>query len=203
MRPTQLSFAQERFWFLDQFETNHSVYNSCKAERLLGELDPRGLEKSLLTIVQRHEVLRTAYPIIDGEPVQVVREAPLLPIPVIDYKDLPRSERWSSAIKNAEEESRQSFDLNAGAVMRVKLLRIDEQDHVLLVTLHQIVFDSWSVELFFRELWTLYASSSRNSIVGSCDASGRIGSNTGAAEAGNSFQSVSFTTNWDLCDLSS
>ncbi len=154
--PPYLSFAQERFWFLDQFEPNQAVYNSCKAERLIGKLDLAALEESLTTIVRRHEVLRTTFPVIDGQPIQQIAPDVVLKVPLVDLQNAQETGGDSEILRLALEEARHPFDLTHGPLMRAKLLQVKDDQHVLILTFHQIVFDSWSVEIFFRELWSLY-----------------------------------------------
>jgi amino acid adenylation domain-containing protein len=154
--PRCLSFAQERFWFLEQFQPNHSVYNSCKAERLVGRLNLTALEESLSAIVCRHEVLRTLLAAIDGRPIPQIVPNLTLALPLLDLRGMPEAEREAEALRIVTEESKIPFDLSRDPVIRAKVLRLKEEEHVLLLVLHQIVFDSWSVGIFFSELWTFY-----------------------------------------------
>ena len=153
-----LSFAQERFWFLEQFEPNYAVYNSCKAERLVGKLNLTALEEGLSAIVCRHEVLRTNLAVIDGRAIPKIATNLTLALPVLDLRGMPEIAREAEVLRIAAEESKIPFDLSHGAVIRAKVLRLKEEEHVLLLILHQIVFDSWSVRIFFSELWTSYAA---------------------------------------------
>jgi len=154
--PPPLSFAQERFWFLDQFEHAHPVYNGCKVIRLIGKLSIDVLVECLNLIVRRHEVLRTTYPAPDGRPIQRVAVACPMEISVTDLEhasesDLPCViERW------ALNEWLQPINLSEELPIRVRLVRIDHAHNLLILTLHQIAFDSQSVAIFFRELWTAY-----------------------------------------------
>jgi amino acid adenylation domain-containing protein len=151
-----LSFAQERFWFLDQLQPDRSIYNSCKAERLSGKLDVAALNASLNTIVRRHEVLRTTYVTIDGNPIPAITPAAKLDLAMLDLRSTPEGDVDREIRRLAANECRRPFNLTNDCPLRVTLLRLSEFDHVLLLVLHQIVFDSWSVGVFFRELWTLY-----------------------------------------------
>jgi amino acid adenylation domain-containing protein len=159
--PPGLSFAQERFWFLDQFESNRSVYNSCKVERLVGKLDFASLAASLKTVVRRHEVLRTTYPAVDGQPIQKISPTMTLPFPLENLRGVPANDRDSEVLRFAERESQCPFDLTKGPLIRAKVLQFSDEEHVLLLTLHQMIYDSWSVGVLFRELWTFYESFSR------------------------------------------
>ena len=154
--PPSLSFAQERFWFLEQFEPNQAVYNSCKAERLSGRLDASALAECLNLIVARHELLRTTYKVVDGQPVQVIAPTKTVTVPVLDLQTVQGSDADSEIARLATEECRRHFELADEPPMRATLVRLAESVHVLLLVLHQIVFDSWSVGILFGEIWMLY-----------------------------------------------
>jgi amino acid adenylation domain-containing protein len=151
-----LSFAQERLWFLDQLEPGNSVYNICRAHRLTGSLDITVLTLSLNEVVRRHEVLRTTFPAVDGRPIQVVTAALTLTVKVIDLREVTQTNRETELLRAAIEEGRQSFDLALGPLLKVALLRISEEDHLLVFTVHQIICDGWSAGIFFRELEKIY-----------------------------------------------
>src|SRR5688572_18477899 len=106
-----LSFAQNRFWFLDQFESNRAIYNSCKAERLRGHLDVTSLERSLQVIVQRHEILRTTYPAVDGCPFQQVAPRAAIPLVLVDLHSRESGERHSEFLRLAIQEAQRPFKL--------------------------------------------------------------------------------------------
>jgi amino acid adenylation domain-containing protein len=150
-----LSFAQERLWFLDRLTPGSAFYNCPAAVRLQGQLDVRALERTLGEIVRRHAVLRTRFPMIDGQPVQLV--APLTPLQLakIDLSDSPEAEREAAAHRLATEEAQRPFNLERGAV-RAALIMLDETEHVLLLTMHHIVADGWSVGVLVREVAALY-----------------------------------------------
>jgi amino acid adenylation domain-containing protein len=151
-----LSFAQQRLWFLDQLEPNRSVYNMPSAFRLKGRLDIPALEQSLNEIVRRHEALRTTFSMVDGEAVQVISPSLVMSVPMLDLSDRFESERENEARRLVHEEALAPFDLSQGPLLRVTLVRLGEQDHVLLLTLHHIVSDGWSMGVLFRELSALY-----------------------------------------------
>jgi len=151
-----LSFAQQRLWFLDQYEPNSSVYNIPSALRLKGALDVSALEQSLKEIVRRHESLRTTFSLVDGEPVQVIAPTLKISLPFTDLMDLPESDRENEAQRLAMEQAREPFDLSQGPLLRVMLLRLGEDDHVLVLTMHHIVSDGWSRGVLYRELSLLY-----------------------------------------------
>jgi surfactin family lipopeptide synthetase A len=149
------SFAQQCLWFLDQLEPDSAVYNVPITIHLKGLLDVRALERSLDTIVQRHEALRTTFTMMD-EPVQVIIPTLTIPLPTVDLRDFPETERESKALQLASEEAQCSFDLSQGPLLRALLLRLGAKEAVLLLTVHHVVFDGWSLGVLLRELATLY-----------------------------------------------
>jgi amino acid adenylation domain-containing protein len=151
-----LSFAQERLWFLDQLEPNKSLYNVPSAKRLVGRLDIAALEHSLNEIVRRHESLRTHFCSADGVPVLQVRAPAFFPLALTDLGTLPADERLSEARRWAEKEAGLPFDLAVDSLCRARLLRLASEDHVLLLTMHHIISDGWSMGVFFRELASIY-----------------------------------------------
>lgn len=152
----QLSFAQQRLWFLDKLVAGSPVYNMPSALRLKGKLNLRALEKALTEIVRRHEALRTTFPEVDGEPVQVFASPAPISLPVTDLSALHPAEREHEARRFAEAEAELPFDLAKGPLVRASVLRLGEEDHVLLLTMHHIVSDGWSMGVLLRELTTLY-----------------------------------------------
>ncbi|HEY0604518.1 MAG TPA: amino acid adenylation domain-containing protein, partial [Herpetosiphonaceae bacterium] len=153
-----LSFAQQRLWFLDQLEPNSPAYNIRTVVRMLGLLDIMKLQQSLSMIVERHEVLRTTFVTQAGQPVQIIGPAQLLPLPLIDLQDLPEHERETEVLHLIQVDSQQPFDLVTGPLLRATLLRLHGEAHVLLLTMHHIVADGWSMGVFFHELSALYAA---------------------------------------------
>jgi amino acid adenylation domain-containing protein len=152
------SFAQQRLWFLDQLKSNTSVYNIPDAVRLTGKLDTVALEQTLNEITRRHEALRTTFATVDEQPVQVIslpRPAALL---IHDISDLPQAEREQEALRLVAEEGQRPFNLSEGPLLRVSLLKLNEEEHVLLMTMHHIVSDGWSIGVLIREMRTLYAA---------------------------------------------
>ena len=152
-----LSFAQQRLWFLDQLEPDSAAYHIPAAVRMTGRLDLRALEQSLGAIVRRHEALRTTFALSDGEPVQVVEAESSLRPTLVDLSHLPGRE--AEARRLAAEEARRTFDLSAGPLLRFTLLRLGPEEHVALLTMHHIVSDGWSMEIFVREFMALYEAS--------------------------------------------
>ncbi len=157
-RPPELplSFAQERMWFLDQLEPESSAYNMASAWRLTGRLKPGALERSLRQISRRHEVLRTRFPTVGDNPCQVITPASTLGLPVVDLGRLAPERRRHQARSLAAEEAARPFDLARGPVLRIALLRLGGEHHVLLLTVHHIVSDAWSQGNLYRELAIFY-----------------------------------------------
>src|ERR671914_472306 len=151
-----LSFAQERLCFLDQLEGPSATYNEQVGLRLSGLLDVGALQRSLGEVVRRHEVLRTSFPTVEGVAVQ--RIAPVLEVglPVVELQGLGDGEREAEVRRLAAEEAQRPFDLARGPLLRVCLLKLGEEDHGLLLTLHHIVTDGWSLGVFIHELSALY-----------------------------------------------
>jgi amino acid adenylation domain-containing protein len=156
-----LSFSQQRLWFLDQLEPGGAAYNVASAIRLKGELDVAALRRSLDAVVLRHEVLRTTFTTQGGRPVQVVGPAETIEVPVIDLRELPEAEKASRLRAHTSEESQRPFDLARGPLMRVLLLRLSDDEHAMLLTMHHIVSDGWSLGVLVRELSSLYEAFSR------------------------------------------
>ncbi|MGH8490749.1 MAG: condensation domain-containing protein, partial [Gammaproteobacteria bacterium] len=152
----RLSFAQERLWFLDQLEGPSATYNIPVALRLRGPLAVRALEQSLGEMVGRHEVLRTTFPTIGGRVGQVIAPAGGVLLPVVDLQGLSEEAQTVELGRLAAEEARRPFDLACGPLLRVCLLKLGEEAHGLLLTLHHIISDGWSMEVFIRELLALY-----------------------------------------------
>ncbi|HEX3252481.1 MAG TPA: amino acid adenylation domain-containing protein, partial [Pyrinomonadaceae bacterium] len=151
-----LSFAQQRLWFIEQLVTGKAVYNLPGAIRLRGPLNTTALELSLTEIVRRHESLRTFFATVDGQPVQVISSDCACPLPIIELSDVPESEREARVREIAFGEAKKPFDLSRGPVIRVLLLRLGAEDHVVLFTLHHISSDGWSMGILIREVATLY-----------------------------------------------
>ena len=156
-----LSFAQQRLWFLDQLEPETIAYNLPAAVRLTGRLNFAAFKQSLNEIVERHESLRTTFSAIEGKAIQVVAPELSIPLPLIDLTDLPREERETEALRLATEEAQAPFDLTRGPLLRVHLLRIDEQNHIVIFTMHHIISDGWSMGVLIREVITLYEAFSK------------------------------------------
>jgi amino acid adenylation domain-containing protein len=153
-----LSFAQQRVWFFDQLEPNSSAYNMNLAVQLGGKLDVAALERAFVGVVRRHEVLRTTFSAgDDGLPVQFVHPTPSRwPLPVTDLSHVPLPEREPEIRRFIQEDVAQPFDLEHGPLLRTSLLRLDDTDHVLMLSIHHIVSDGWSMSVLVREAAALY-----------------------------------------------
>ncbi|HEU4325741.1 MAG TPA: condensation domain-containing protein, partial [Roseiflexaceae bacterium] len=153
-----LSFAQQRLWFLDQLQPGSPLYNIPSAVRLLGRLDVDALRRSMDTIVQRHAVLRTTFATVGQQPVQVIAPASGLALDLLDLRDVPPDELEPLLERYASDEARLPFDLHTGPLVRARLLRAGDEEHVLLVTMHHIISDGWSISVIMRELAILYTA---------------------------------------------
>ena len=151
-----LSSAQQRLWFLDQLAVGQTAYVIPIAVRLAGPLDPWVLQASVADVVRRHESLRTSFAVVDGDPLQAIASHIAVPLRSLDLTDRPPSERELIARECLNAEARRGFDLQSGPLMRVLLVRMGEQEHLLLITLHHIIADGWSANLILRELGSAY-----------------------------------------------
>ncbi len=153
-----LSFAQQRLWFLDRLMPDAFSYNTPLAYRITGPLDVKALEKSINQLVARHEVLRTTITLVEGEPAQNIASEVRLSLQVSDLELVPGTESEEVLQREVQYEAQQPFDLSAGPVIRTRLLRIAADDHLLVVTLHHIVADGWSIGVFAADLSALYGA---------------------------------------------
>ncbi|HEV2704407.1 MAG TPA: condensation domain-containing protein, partial [Pyrinomonadaceae bacterium] len=151
-----LSFAQQRLWFLDQLEPESAAYNLPAAIRLTGQLDLSALEQTLNEIIRRHEILRTTFTQVDGDVVQVIHPAASLKMPLDDLSGLAEGARETELERLIAEISRQPFELSQWPLMRVRLIRLSEAEHVVLLVMHHIITDGWSLDVFVRETVVLY-----------------------------------------------
>ena len=156
--PLPLSFAQQRLWFLDQLEPNSAAYNIPLAMRLSGPLNPSALEHSLNAIVQRHEVLRTTFQMKAGQPQQIILPELTIQLTRMSLEDLAPPDRDLEARRLAREEALRPFNLTQGPLLRATLLALAEREQVLLLNLHHIVSDGWSMGVLINEVVTLYAA---------------------------------------------
>ncbi|HET6229654.1 MAG TPA: amino acid adenylation domain-containing protein [Longimicrobiaceae bacterium] len=153
-----LSFSQERLWFLDQLEPGGSVYNMPLVIDLAGPVDVPALESALGDVVRRHEALRSTFAEVGGQPVQMISPADVFHLPVVPLDGIPDVYREGEVERLVSEEARLPFDLERGPLVRARLLRVEDEKHVLLLTMHHIVSDGWSLGIIFREMTALYAA---------------------------------------------
>ncbi|MHC5762542.1 amino acid adenylation domain-containing protein [Nostoc sp.] len=147
-----LSFAQQRLWFLDRLEPGNPAYNISLAVNLKGQLDISLLEQSLNEIIRRHETLRTTFTTANGQPVQIIADSLKLSLSVINIE----LQSNVAVQKLLTQESQRPFDLTHGPLLRAKLLRLAQQEHILLLEMHHIISDGWSTEVFLQEIGLLY-----------------------------------------------
>ena len=160
-----LSFAQQRLWFLDQLEPDNPSYNLRQALRLEGDLDVFALEQTLNHIIARHESLRTTFKTIDGQPVQVVSGDREIDLVFANLEELPEEEREGEARRLAIAEAWSPFDLSRDYPLRATLVRINRDHHWLLLTMHHIASDGWSMGLLSREVSTIYNAITTNQAI--------------------------------------
>lgn len=151
-----LSYAQQRLWFVDRLEGGSTEYNLAEALRLQGPLDRQSLEKSIQAIMQRHESLRTHFSMAADQPEQVISRDLRIDIPLIDLTSFEQQQRTESIREAMRAEANTPFDLERGPLLRLKLLKLAEQEHILLRSMHHIVSDAWSHGIFNRELQLFY-----------------------------------------------
>jgi amino acid adenylation domain-containing protein len=147
-----LSFAQQRMWFLNQLDSQNAFYNEGLQVQIRGALNISVLEESINEIIHRHESLRTTFPTVDGKPVQRISPSLTINLPLVDLQGLPPAGVQQFITK----EVRQSFDLDEGPLSRFMLLRCEPETHILIVTMHHIITDGWSMGILMKELSTLY-----------------------------------------------
>lgn len=154
-----LSYAQQGLWFMHQLEPDSVAYNVPLALRIHGPLDVKGLRTSLEEIIRRHESLRTRFVTIQGEPYQVIDDHSHMEMPLISLAHLSAEQRDAEWRSLAQSEAQKAFALDQGPLLRVKLLEMGERDHLLLITMHHIITDGWSMPILLRELIEFYRTS--------------------------------------------
>ncbi len=153
-----LSFAQQRLWFLDQLTPNSTTYLNSGLLCFRGMLNSRALEWSIQEIVQRHESLRTTFTLRAEQPVQVIHPAGRFVLPIVDLRNLRAEQRANEARALAQQESQHPCDLIAGPLFKIYLLRLESQEHMMVLSQHHIITDGWSNDVLVRELAVLYRS---------------------------------------------
>ncbi|TBR57012.1 non-ribosomal peptide synthetase, partial [Westiellopsis prolifica IICB1] len=151
-----LSFAQQRLWFLHQLNPKSYTYNGSSAVLLKGLLNVKALEQSINEIVRRHEILRTCFQNVNGQPVQIITPALEIPLSIVDLQHLPDTEREAEIQKLRLANYQQPFDLTQLPLLRLTLIRLKTREYILLVTMHHIIFDAWSEGVLIKELSVLY-----------------------------------------------
>ncbi|MGM3305324.1 amino acid adenylation domain-containing protein [Anabaena sp. WFMT] len=151
-----LSFAQQRLWFLEQMLPDNPFYNFPQTFRLFGQLNLTALERSINEIIRRHEVLRTTFTSVNGQPRQIIADSLTVPLHLINLESLSPAERDKEIQRLRFAEFQQPFNLNYGHLLRTTLLQLGEEEYELLLSIHHIVFDGWSVGVFFQELTDIY-----------------------------------------------
>ena len=156
--PPLASYAQERLWFLDRLAPGSAVYNMPLGLRIQGEVSPAGLGAVLGEVVRRHEALRTTFGERDGKPVQIIAPPGRWILPLADLSGLPEEARAAESQRLAQEELERPFDLQRGPLLRATLLRLGRNEHALLLDMHHIVSDGWSMGVLVHELTALYGA---------------------------------------------
>ncbi len=156
--PHPLSFAQESLWFLDQFAPNSSLYNIPHVLRLTGELRLDWLSQAIQLIVGRHESLRTRIVLLNEKPVQEIVESVYFEVPIVDLRDMTVAERATETERRTSQESQRPFDLSRGPLFRASFLKLADREHILMLTMHHIISDLLSFQVFYQELTTAYAA---------------------------------------------
>ena len=151
-----LSFAQQRLWLLEQLEGELAAYNMPYAWRLRGSLNPEALRRALEASVRRHEPLRTTFTVVDGEPAQVVQDIGRFELPIEDLRGLETDAQAEQVARRSRDEAERPFDLTGDLLLRGALVRLGEHEHVLLLTMHHIASDGWSLSVLWRELGLQY-----------------------------------------------
>jgi amino acid adenylation domain-containing protein/FkbM family methyltransferase len=156
--PCELSFGQEQIWFLQQLAPESAAYNIVDFLRFEGEFDPRAMQGALAELVKRHESLRTAFPVLRGRPMQRILADVEFALPEHDLANLPEADREGAWLQRVHALSRSAFALSEAPLLRAALVRMSPREHRLLLILHHIIADEWSMEVIQRELKALYAA---------------------------------------------
>ncbi len=153
-----LSLAQQRLWFLDRLETNKAIYNLFRGFRLTGKIDVGCLERAIEAIIERHEILRTSFDVVDGVTVQAIAPGVPFSLEISDLQDLPATERSAKVEEIRREVQGWVFDLTRPPLLKIVLIRLSDREHHLLITMHHIISDDWSIQVFLKELSVLYTA---------------------------------------------
>jgi NRPS condensation-like uncharacterized protein len=156
--PLPLSFAQQRLWFLHQLDADDPSYNVPYAVGLTGHLDTAVLKRTLNEITRRHEVLRTSFPATEGKPLQVISPAQDMSLPLVDLREMSATATEPEVERLIAGDARRPFDLESGPLMRATVLKLKEEEYILLFTMHHIISDGWSMTILVQEVMSLYKS---------------------------------------------
>jgi amino acid adenylation domain-containing protein len=157
-RKVPLSFAQQRLWLLAQLEPDSAAYNISRALHIEGDLIVAALRETINRIVARHEVLRGSFDLVDGEPRQLISPERQIDLPVTNLETLSESDREKETARLVAAEAQRPFDLSRDPLLRVSLIKLGEKDHVLLLTMHHVVSDGWSMGILVKEMAAIYQS---------------------------------------------
>ncbi|QKG84716.1 amino acid adenylation domain-containing protein [Kroppenstedtia pulmonis] len=155
-RELPLSYAQQRLWFFERLNPSSSLYNIPWAARIEGELQTEALKRAWVKLMNRHEVLRTVIREEKGEALQVIQKEPAVEFRLEDWTHLSKEVREERLKEELQDEASQPFDLSQGPLLRGRVIRTDHHEHVLMCTLHHIISDGWSMDVFMREWFSLY-----------------------------------------------
>ena len=156
--PLPLSHSQRQLWYLDQLAPGNPFYNNPCAFEFTGALDVAALRRAVSEVARRHESLRTVFPLVDGEPCQLVQPPGPVPMPVVDLSELPADQRLDRARQLTEDDAKAPFDLATGPLLRTSLVKLAEDRYRWLVNVHHIVADGWSIGVLVHEVGQLYAA---------------------------------------------
>ena len=151
-----LSFAQQRLWFLAQLEPDSAFHNIPAAVRLQGQLNVEVLQQSFNEIISRHETLRSNFQTFEGQPIDFISEEKPIKLPIFNISDLSENQQQAQIKQQLAQAAQQPFDISSDHLLRVKLLRLGQQEHIVLLTIHHIISDGWSIGVLVEELATLY-----------------------------------------------
>ena len=153
-----LSYAQERLWFLDKYIPENFLYIIPIGVRIFGKLNQELLKTSIYRVVERHEILRSIFILLENEPVQKVLHEIDVPLPIYNLSSLREDDRLDEAKMIAEMESCKPFKLDQGPLLRAAIIELSQDDHILVIAMHHIIADAWSLSNFVKELTTIYES---------------------------------------------
>jgi len=158
VKPPSLSFAQNRLWFLDQYDPGNTAYNILSVYHLHGKLNIIALKRAFNEVIRRHEGLRTTFKVINDKPVQWIAPHSTIEFPTIDLHHINKNDRFNAALSISQEERIYKFNLDKGPLIRLKLIQLDTKEFFLIINIHHIVTDGWSNTIFRKEISDLYNS---------------------------------------------